>query len=521
MPRNSFVQMSKLHNVRGRIYYISSDKKQENLYAVYETTDRKFWTELAKCNQAEFKKSGTEGKCIEAREFIIALPESCVDYPPDGLLKYMTDKFKSRYGVDCIAALHHNKRKTNYHIHLIFAERNYLDEPIEKIATRNMFYDEKGNHVRTKKEILDENGTIRKRCKVIKKGEVYERQMFTIKDARFKQEHFLDEVKVFYTDVINGLVKDEKEKLSAFKRGDVYLATKKIGKNNPKADKITLNNKVIQDWNRTVDHALVSGMERKEILKVKQEQISTPIKESIHKYGNHPELLFMIIFRAIELLKELIKLLIQKQEQQKARISDLMERRNEKQEKQPAPSVTQTDNQTIPAVTQPFKAPATTTAEKTVIPPRPRMSELAHDYEMRLEEIMEKLKRQNRAIHTQEVKKDLIDEDLKNCTGLFQGKKRKELQAQSNKYAETIKIMKQGLSHIVQDYKYPTVDAFLQVYKQGKSEYESYVKANKEWNSKYGENSIHRKLAEKQAEVQKREQDRDFNYRSPSDRGAR
>ena len=26
MPRNSFVQMSKLHNVRGRIYYISSDK---------------------------------------------------------------------------------------------------------------------------------------------------------------------------------------------------------------------------------------------------------------------------------------------------------------------------------------------------------------------------------------------------------------------------------------------------------------------------------------------------------------
>ena len=119
------------------------------------------------------------------------------------------------------------------------------------------------------------------------------------------------------------------------------------------------------------------------------------------------------------------------------------------------------------------------------------------------------------------MKKDLIDEDLKNCTGLFQGKKRKELHAQSNKYAETIKIMKQGLSHIVQDYKYPTVDAFLQVYKQGKSEYESYVKANKEWNSKYGENSIHRELAEKQAEVQKREQDRDFNYRSPSDRGAR
>ena len=29
MPRNSFIQMTKLHNVRGRIYYISSPKKQE------------------------------------------------------------------------------------------------------------------------------------------------------------------------------------------------------------------------------------------------------------------------------------------------------------------------------------------------------------------------------------------------------------------------------------------------------------------------------------------------------------
>ena len=60
------------------------------------------------------------------------------------------------------------------------------------------------------------------------------------------------------------------------------------------------------------------------------------------------------------------------------------------------------------------------------------------------------------------ITKELIDEELENCTGLFQGKRRKELQAQSDRYAQTIKTMKQGLSHIVQDYKYPTVDAFLQ-----------------------------------------------------------
>ena len=72
IARNSFIQLTKLSNVKGRITYISSHAKQENLYAVYETTERKFWRELAKCNQEEFAKSGTEGKCIEARELIIA-----------------------------------------------------------------------------------------------------------------------------------------------------------------------------------------------------------------------------------------------------------------------------------------------------------------------------------------------------------------------------------------------------------------------------------------------------------------
>ena len=159
--------MSKLHNVRGRITYISSHTKQENLYAVYETTDRHYWTELARFNQQEFLKSGTEGKCIEARELIIAL--------------------------------HHNKRKTNYHIHLIFSERELLPEPIEKIATRNMFYNEQKKHVRTKKEILDDSGNVRKGCKIIKKGEVYEGTLFTAKNKLFKQEHYLDEAKRFYT----------------------------------------------------------------------------------------------------------------------------------------------------------------------------------------------------------------------------------------------------------------------------------------------------------------------------------
>ena len=118
---------------------------------------------------------------------IIALPESFTEYQPDRLLQLFTNHFKQNYGTECIAALHHNKRKTNYHIHLIFAERKLLDEPIIKIASRNMFYDENGKHVRTKKEILGEDGEIREGCSIVKKGEVYEKKLFTAKDERFKR----------------------------------------------------------------------------------------------------------------------------------------------------------------------------------------------------------------------------------------------------------------------------------------------------------------------------------------------
>ena len=107
---------------------------------------------------------------IKTWELIIALPESFVDYEPDKLLKFFMEHFKQNYGVECIAALHHNKRKTNYHIHLIFLERKLLDDSVEKIATRNMFYDENGKYVRTQKGLLDEAGQASKRVQNYSKG---------------------------------------------------------------------------------------------------------------------------------------------------------------------------------------------------------------------------------------------------------------------------------------------------------------------------------------------------------------
>ena len=131
---------------------------------VYRTAGHSFWSDLARESQQEFQRSGAEGKCIEARELIIALPEAYTQYEPQQVLEDFTEEFRRRYDVECVSALHHNKRKTHYHIHLIFNERRLLAEPEVKIATRSVFFDETGKRVRTKKEITGEDGQIRKGC---------------------------------------------------------------------------------------------------------------------------------------------------------------------------------------------------------------------------------------------------------------------------------------------------------------------------------------------------------------------
>lgn len=269
--RHSFIRLSKLSDVAGRIDYISNPKRQEYLYATYQTegASSEYWKNLARENQMDFKLSGTAGKCIEGRELIIALPESFVQYRAEDVVSLFTKNFHSRYGVECSAALHHNKAKTNYHIHLVFSERKMLEQPEVKVAARNMFYDEQGKHRRTRKEILDEQGNVRPGCNIILKGEIYESHIFAKKEEWFKDKDFTREVKEMYTDLINRYVKEETEKLSVFQQGGVYLATKKIGKNNPKAAQIRADNEVRQEWNRTVDVALVKGVPEEDILTVK------------------------------------------------------------------------------------------------------------------------------------------------------------------------------------------------------------------------------------------------------------
>lgn len=463
--------MSKLTNLKGRINYISSHARQENLYAVYNTTEQKFWRELAKCNQEEFAKSGTGGKCIEARELIIALPESFIDYEPDMLLKLFVEHFKRNFNVECVGALHHNKRKTNYHIHLIFSERRLLKEPIEKVASRNMFYDENGKRVRTKKEIMDEVGEVRKGCKIVPKGAVYERKIFTTKDSKFKNEAFLNEVKNSFTELMNIYVKDKKEKLQVFDKSSPYLAMKKIGKNNPKAGQIESDNGVRQRWNQTVDRALVGGIAEEKIMDIKQTKIVDKVKSSIQKQGRQPQLFMAIVQLAIVALQILISQILKQIYQERDDI-----------ERAFPPIISSGETGDIQMVDEKKGSEI-----EELLPAPPVKPVLAEQYS-NLNVIYRKLENQNRAIYLREQELAEAKRELENTKGLFKGKRRRGLQDNINELASLIDAMKQQLSGIVQDYGYENVNEFLAKYVAAQVAYGEYQKAVKIW-----KNSIERR----------------------------
>ena len=484
--RHSFIQMTKLSNVRGRITYISSHAKQEHLYAVYETTERSYWTELARCSQQEFKKSGVEGNCIEARELIIALPESLYEQGmPDMLLKSFTDKFKEKYGVECVAALHHNKRMTNFHIHLIFSERQLLAEPVIKIATRNMFYDERGNHVRTKKEILDEAGNIRKRCKVIGKGEVYEKKLFTSKNTRFKQEDFLDEVKLFYTRMINHWVTDEKDRLTVFDRNGPYLATKKIGRNNPKAEQIEQDNKLRMDWNREVDRAIISNVPMDDILQIKREHITEPIKRSIEIYGNKPQRLALILNMAITELVLLISKVLEAARAIRNKILHTDVTNAEKTDFTSNIVVDNTDN--ISAIEESTKVEnKITTQEETIKevnvtkPDKPVMTPEAATYP-KLKKIKAELDNQNNLIFQAEQQRGNLEIELSDLKGLAKLTRKAELQRKIDEKTDYINRLKIGLSNMVRNYGFENMNEFYLSYKESQNAYAEYQQEVDDW----------------------------------------
>ena len=110
-----------------------------------------------------------------------------------------------------------------------------------------------------------------------------------------------------YTELINRHISDPEQHLKVFDKNSVYLPTKKIGKNNPKEDEIKADNAARQEWNRTADMALLSGISEAKILEVKRTEIHEKASQSIKSKGWLPGLFRSIVSKAKDFLQNLIR----------------------------------------------------------------------------------------------------------------------------------------------------------------------------------------------------------------------
>ena len=132
-------------------------------------------------------------------------------------------------------------------------------------------------------------------------------RLFTTKDERFKSEAFIAEAKEVYTAHINRHIAVPQHQLKVFDKNGIYLPTRKIGKNNPKEEEIKADNTARQEWNRTADMALITGISEETILVIKQTLIHEKASRSIRGSGWLTNLFRSIVNRAKDLLQNLIR----------------------------------------------------------------------------------------------------------------------------------------------------------------------------------------------------------------------
>ncbi|WP_251501086.1 hypothetical protein [Otoolea muris] len=368
-------------------------------------------------------------------------------------------------------------------------------------------------------------------------------------------------VKVFCTDLINQMVIDDKDRFSIFDKNGPYLATKKVGKNNPKAEEIKEDNEIRMEWNRTVDRALVSGVPDTEILELKKTEITDRVKESVEQNGQKPELFGEIVRAAILLLELLIAKAMQKvmdiaekvirnavdgiketsretencihagdtlavqSERKKIPFPINPHRKPDMQKNTEYPAVVSTGKESIIKKIKTEQNPVPTETEQIAErPPYPRPSVLASKYPS-LQEIEGRLKEQNKAIFGREKKGDELKKELSGCTGIFKGGRRKELQQEMDHLDNQISNMKKRLSFIVKEYHFDSVQAFYKELNAAKKENQDYETACAEYEKIYGEKvvdarSVRNRLRQKEQIVKEKETSRAHQSRQ-KDKGAR
>ena len=249
MARNVFVRGTALTNIRGRIRYMTSPDKQEHLEAYVSNMPKGGWLELAKYSRQQASLYHPGKKVCEARELIYMLPNSFSRFDAQQLAIAVRDGFSKKYGVPCAVAIHWNKAENNYHIHLVFSEREIHRQPQGvSFATRNTYFDADGKRS-NKKDCLDELGNLKPGCRLVKKGEALsEGSHFGPKKNEFAQEEWMRAEKQRFVEFYNANCRDEQWKVYDWKN-DPHFPYIRIVKGDP--EKLNAWREKENEWRRS------------------------------------------------------------------------------------------------------------------------------------------------------------------------------------------------------------------------------------------------------------------------------
>ena len=185
------------------------------------------------------------------------------------------------------------------------------------------------------------------------------------------------------------------------------------------------DNAARQEWNRTADMALLSGIEETKILEIKKEEIHQKASQSIKEKGWLPTLFRSIIGRAKELLQSLIR-------------------------------------------------------EKDM-PPKPTLDMDMAEFR-RMKNLM--IKAQEGAREIRRLQDDVLPKlkaQLADTKGLFKGKERKALSEQIQQTEKEIAAKLDMLPDILKEDGYPDVQAFMRTFREMESVVEQYSRDLAEW----------------------------------------
>lgn len=312
---NVYSRLTKINNAKGRSQYISDPKRQEEI--LLHKSDLEYgWSVI---EDFEKLKSNVDKENWQARELVVALPN---DLSNDEIkLEKVCDELTQNLignNREHEYAVHWNKGKTNLHVHILFSERERVQELKPKIYKRDMWYDKDTNKMAKAKaenaELRFQKGEIMKD----KSGNVrYDSDPFSAKDTKFKSRAFLLEKQYTIQEVLNQNGYD----FDVQNNSTPYLSQKKLfkGASPEYLDIAKQYNEEVQQYNQAVKEHLAIEPEQKEVYQEMRSVLEKDIKNE-----NRQSQSFSI--KAIEVVRDIKDYVVDLVSSLKKSITDVIDR---------------------------------------------------------------------------------------------------------------------------------------------------------------------------------------------------